>query len=166
MTALAFSSQHRVTQLLAWLVLIQRFPGDTGMLSLFITSWNHHILHVPYIVIYLLSNLSTPIQMWAVSHTTTTYIHAIGLQVFNNKRNPPYKSICTWSLTELYSILWKWFNMVHLLVLNTILLNSQRPRYWIWNTKWAAGWRVHLFTSGRCKAAVRHVRTQTLVISV
>ena len=35
------------------------------------------------------------------------YIHAIGLQVFNNKKNPPYKSICTWSLTELYSILWK-----------------------------------------------------------
>lgn len=39
-------------------------------------------------------------------------------------KNTPYKSICTWSLTELYSSLWNWCNMVHFSVINTILVTS------------------------------------------
>lgn len=90
-------------------------------------------------------------------------------------KHPPYKSICTWSLTELYSSLWKWSNMVHLFILNTILFNSQRPQYLLWNKKWDAGGESIFVTQVMQSSCLRQLpsirtcacgpfKTQTLVI--
>lgn len=162
MLILALSSKHFLIVLLTWLEALfncfQPFREYSEILFVFILFQNHHILNVFYVTISLL--LPHHRQIWAHPHSPTlykcrqttlkgaTYIHAIGLQVFNNKKKPPYKSICTWSRTELYSSLWRWSNMVHLLNLNTILLNSQQPQCWIWNTKWAAGWES-IFATAR-----------------